>query len=553
MENDRANGSEIRTTVTAIYFLLIFLMFPLYVENRYQAMGDCKWRFYCAVTVPYLAVMLLMALPGLAKVVKDRRRPVVGICDLLVGAYGIFVLVSFAFCGDRQAVWLGAEGWHMGVAAQLLFVLSYFVLSRSRIPVSWLVVCNAAGSGVCFLIGILQRLGYDFLNLYEGLPNVAVSDFLSTIGNRTWMSGYACAVFPIGVYLFWKTGADIFGAGVKAGGRDWMPGGNRWQLLLWGGYSALAFTGLAAAYSDSAYIGLGIVFLALGILSVGDRGKMFSFCQVLCLWFGSSLFMCGVRALRRGYVRDERGLSVYVYNWRWMLAGLMLCVLFTVAVVVFYARGRGQSGVMSAARRGRLQRRCAAASAVCGVLLVLLIVCNTTGLLERIFSVTLHSPYLYFDDAWGDMRGWTWKMVCRMFGELPFWNKLFGVGADGFVYYCYGSLEYARELSEVWGNVILTNAHNEWLNMFFCQGILGGLAYLGIFAGGIIACLCGTQGRAEPVAQAVGLCLLAYASHNFFCYQQICATGPIFILLGAAMSLLRENTGDTGNTGDTER
>ncbi|MDE7113357.1 MAG: hypothetical protein K2O57_04130, partial [Acetatifactor sp.] len=207
MDDDRINSSEIRTMVTAVYFLLIFLMFPLYVENRYQAMGDCKWRFYCAVTVPYLAVMLLMALPGLAKTVRDRRRPVIGICDLLVGAYGICVLISFALCGDRQVVWLGAEGWHMGVAAQLLFVLSYFVVSRSRIPVSWLVVCNAAGSGGCFLIGILQRLGYDFLNLYEGLPNVAVSDFLSTIGNRTWMSGYACAVFPIGVYLFWKTGA----------------------------------------------------------------------------------------------------------------------------------------------------------------------------------------------------------------------------------------------------------------------------------------------------------------------------------------------------------
>lgn len=542
--------NEMRTMATAVYFLLIFLMFPLYVENRYQAMGDCKWKFYCAVTVLYLAVMLFTTLPGLVRAVKDRRRPVVGICDLLVGAYGICVLISFALCGDKQAVWQGAEGWHMGVAAQLLFVASYFVLSRSRIPVSWLVACNAAGSGVCFLIGILQRLGYDFLNLYEGMQKVELSDFLSTIGNRTWMSGYACAVFPIGVYFFWKLGAEAYSGAAGAGGAILLRGGGLW-LLLWGAYSALAFMGLAATYSDSAYIGLGVVLLALGILSVGDRAKMLSFCQVLCLWFGSSLFMCGVRALRRGHVRDERGFSVYVYNWRWMLAGLIICVLFTVAVRIYYAYGRRREA-MSAAQRGRLQRRCTAAAAGCGVLLVLLVACNTTGILERLFSVTLRSPYLYFDDAWGDMRGGTWKMVCRMFGELPLHNKLFGVGADGFAAYCYGSLEYAGELSAVWGDAVLTNAHNEWLNMFFCQGIFGGLAYLGIFAGGIVACLCGAEDKAEPVARAVGLCLLAYAFHNFFCYQQICATGVIFVLLGAAMSLLRGNAEKEEKYGETD-
>lgn len=541
MDDNRTNGSDIQTTVTAIYFLLIFLMFPLYVENRYQAMGDSKWRFYCAVTIPYLAVMLFTALPGLVRAVRDRRRPMIGICDLMVAAYGICVLVSLALCSDRKAIWQGAEGWHMGAAAQLLFVLSYFVLSRSRIPVSWLVVCNAAGSGVCFLIGILQRLGFDFLNLYEGTMNVEVSDFLSTIGNRTWMSGYACAVFPIGVYFFWKTGAEVLG-GREAGSRAGMLATkNGARLLFWGAYSALAFAGLAATYSDSAYSGLCAVFLALGILSIGDRNKMFSFCQVLCLWFGSSLIMCGLRALRRGHVRDERGLSVYVYHWRWMLGGLILCVLFTAGVRLFYARRRCK--IMDAARRGRLQRRCAAAAAGGVGLLVLLIVCNTGGVLERIFGVTLQSPYLYFNDAWGDMRGGTWKMVCRMFGELPFWNKLFGVGADGFMYYCYGSLEYARELGAVWGNMVLTNAHNEWLNMLFCQGILGGTAYLGIFTGGIVACLCGVKERTEPVVQAVGLCLLAYVFHNFFCYQQICATGPVFVLLGAAISLLREKQG----------
>lgn len=251
--------------------------------------------------------------------------------------------------------------------------------------------------------------------------------------------------------------------------------------------------------------------------------------------------------MRRGFVRDERGLSVYVYRWRWMLVGLIVCILFTLLMRLYIVRRMGRlNAVMDEARRRRRQRNCVLAAGAGCALLVLFVACNTNGVLERFFSVTVHSRYLYFDDAWGDMRGGTWKMACELFAGLPFGKKLFGVGADGFAVYSYGIPEYAQRLREVWGNAVLTNVHNEWLNMFFCQGIVGGLAYLGIFAGGIVACLCGREERVPPLAQAVGLCLLAYMAHNFFCYQQVCATGPVFVLLGAAMAQLRyggkENT-----------
>lgn len=232
-------ADEIRTVATTLYLLLMLVMFPLYVENRYRAMGDCKWKFYCAVTLPYLAVMLLAALPGAVRCIRGRKLPQVGLCDLIVGVYSVCVLISFGMGDERQALWQGASGWHMGVAAQLLFAASYLAVSRSKVSAGWLAGCNAVGSGICFLIGILQRLGFDLLDLYYGIPNVAISDFLSTIGNRTWMSGYACAVFPMGVYLYWRAEAYAVcrtgtGSG-EAGGR----GAGFWQRLLWGGIQRL--------------------------------------------------------------------------------------------------------------------------------------------------------------------------------------------------------------------------------------------------------------------------------------------------------------------------
>ncbi len=612
-------------TVTGIYLFLILVLFPLYVEDYYWKMASCKWKFYLCVTVPYLAVMLFcMFATGIFKRPGNRtgqnrpdtndfgisapgegreRARGMNACDWCALLYGVCVLIPLLSAKDRQAVWTGADGWYMGAAAQLLFLAVYFVISRSRISVPLFLGCSAAGSGICFLIGILQRLGWDVLHMYDEMEFVLLSDFLSTIGNRTWMSGYACVVFPIGVYLFWQAREP----------RD---------RFLWGLYCALAFAGLAATYSDSAYMGLGIVFLSLWILSVGSREKLFSFLQVLCIWFGQALLMCGLRAIRGNRVRDARGITRYVYDWRWMLAGFAVCLLLAVWAARSVRRcSAGKADVSNAAASGkasvpvngaasgsenmrnriarerRLRRACLAAAVLGGALMCLLVVLNTSGVLERWFHVTIHNPYLYFDEKWGDWRGWTWRMTCRMFGELPLWQKLFGVGADCFVRYAYGSPEYIVEFGRVWGDVILTNAHNEWLNMFFCQGIVGGLAYLGIFVCGAVLCLQnrgksdtwrrresgggaetgsgGAAGSAQasgPVVcavgqtsglparviartsdlpacavgqmpdapvQAIGFCVLAYLFHNFFCYQQICATGLIFVLLGVAGAFLR--------------
>ncbi|MDE7252702.1 MAG: O-antigen ligase family protein [Acetatifactor sp.] len=535
--------SKARSIATGIYIFLIFLVFPLYVEDHYWEMGDCKMKFYLYTTAIYLALMLGVELVRGLHGKWDVHN--LGVCDWCAILYGICVILTLLAAEDRAAVWVGEKGWYMGAAAQLMFLATYFVVSRSRIPVQVLVWCNALGSGICFLIGILQRLGFDLLHMYEGLADILLSDYLSTVGNRTWMSGYACAVFPIGVYLFWQAES-------------------RRQRLLWGGYSALAFAGQVATYSDSVYVGVGVVFFALGIMSIGNPERMRSFLRLLCLWFGQALLMCGLRALCGSRVRDARGLTCDMYKWQWMLAGLVICLVILIGMEYLFQRMTERRKVsqtmdrLSANRVWRIQRGCLTATAIIGALVVLLMILNTAGVLEQWFGITIHNRYLYFDDAWGDARGWTWRMTCRMFEGLPFSRKLFGVGADCFAYYAYGIPEYAETFREIWGNVLLTNAHNEWLNMIFCQGIVGGLSYLGIFASGAAGCLLYGEGKSEDegeipmdaqetggIKQAlvpgIGLCLLAYMGHNFFCYQQICATGPIFVLLGIGVAIVRES------------
>lgn len=520
----------IRSLATEMYVVLILAVFPLYLEDGYREIGTAKWKFYLYVTLPYLAVIFLCALAGLAcarhKGAGRQRR----ISDRFVLLYGICVIVSWGLQGFRRELWTGEDGWYMGVAAQLLLVLTYFAVAGSRISRRLLLLGNAAGSGLCFLIGILQRLGWDILELYIGVGQ-ARSDYLTTVGNRTWMSGYACAVFPLGLCLFWQSG--------------WKEGqdGRIGRRVFWGLYSALAFLGLSASYSDSAYAALALVFFGLFMFSLGDGRKLWAFCQVLLVWFGSALLMCGIRALRGSKVRDARGLTCYVYEWKWMLAGLAVCGVIAVLTRLYF---RHRQPAQERIRR-RLRMGCLAGGVLACALVVGAVAVGSGGVINDRLPAALQR-YLHFDDAWGDGRGSAWKLTLRMFRELPPWQKLFGVGADGFAEHAYGIPQYARQLAEDWGALRLTNAHNEWLNMFFCQGIVGGSAYLMIFVSALRTGKDGTDAGEDP-GFGFALCAAAYLAHNFFCYQQICAAAPMFVLLGASGSLLRgeeENLSDDG-------
>ena len=112
------------------------------------------------------------------------------------------------------------------------------------------------------------------------------------------------------------------------------------------------------------------------------------------------------------------------------------------------------------------------------VLALLLIIGNTAGIWEKWFGITFHNQYLLFDNKWGSDRGFTWKAAAGMFAEMTPLRKLFGAGPDCFKAYSYSIPEYADLLYQYWKPNILTNAHNEFLNLLICIGIVGLLAFL---------------------------------------------------------------------------
>ena len=116
---------------------------------------------------------------------------------------------------------------------------------------------------------------------------------------------------------------------------------------------------------------------------------------------------------------------------------------------------------------------------------ILILVLSAKGKLSGVLlTISEKIPYLAWGDQWGNGRGFTWSITGKMIMEMNPFHKLFGVGPDHFAGYAYSL--YEEELNWKWGNNVLTNAHNEWVNMIVDYGFLGAAAYIGFFLSALV-------------------------------------------------------------------
>lgn len=578
--------------MTVCWTFLMLTIFPLYVPDKYRDIGAYKFSFFSGVSTLLLAPGIVLAAVYLAgrillRYMERRRTGLSGndgdlrqgsalrlsaavrdfsgrrlsaavrafsCLDAGVCAYLLWNVVSYAMSDFKTDAWAGVGGWNMGLRTQLLMGASYVLLSRffpwrgdgghrMRIRMAfgdtdgqgksvlylsrgaYVVLAGfAAGSGLTFLLGVLHRFGIDPLGFYDGLDSVYQLQFLSTLGQATWYSSYVCTVLPIGIAFFW------FCEGRRA-------------RLLWGLYCMLGFMTLVTQNSDSAFAALAVLFS--GFFLAGCRGMALGRCRAMER-FLETVILCGASFKAVGILQrifPEQAVELGSLSeacskgpaaWGLLLAGT--------AAYILLIRVQEKQGAGAAAKLSKPLFRGAVCLGTAGVLgSVALIAANSTGLLEKWFGVTFSNSYLLFNDKWGSDRGFTWKCAAQIFREMPFAGKLFGAGPDCFMAYSYSIPEYAGELNAYWKPNVLTNAHNEYLNLLICTGVPGLLAFLFMLGSALKRFYHMCIGKPFVLAGLLAVC--SYGAHNFFCYQQVCATPFLFLILGLSERLARE-----GNT-----
>lgn len=513
---------KIENWIVQSYLFLMFGIFPLYYQDGYYNMGDAKYEFFKFVTIALFIVMglwlLFEKLQTIGKSKKDRKTLNISVQDWSVLIYFSIALVAWIISPYRKEAWVGSHEWYMGLLSQILFVGIYFMISRYMSDKSWTLIAMGISATIVFFISYLHRFRMDPLGLYEGVAEKYWLSFLGTIGNANWYSSYICVILPImmGVYIFYESRQSAEG---------------KWGHVLNAGLILLGFATTVTQNSDSAYIGLalGILFLMWFALESLVYFRRFLEILLLGLCVAKITGYLQVAFPKKAMILSEISTEITQGNITKYVLGI---VLFLYVIVLI---GKKRVAVIWE----NIKKIRNVFYIVLGIMILLvpmLMWLVSTGKISLKTGLLSETGYLIFNDKWGTNRGKIWKYAVQIYKEYPLSMKLFGCGPDSLMYYT-NEFHQAKALS-FGKNEILTNVHNEWLNMLINYGILGAFAYCSIFIVNVVHV--SKYWKSKPILLAFGASVLAYIGHNFFCFQQVVCTSLIFIVIAMVEWMIRD-------------
>ena len=515
--------------ITGVYLIMVLLGLPLYAPDAYYGIGTHKWKFWIYTSTVYLAVIAVISVIKLAIYLKDRPKSQdkteaqsgfesiknwlkknFSIIDYFFVAYLILCLISSALSPFKTEIWMGAEGWYMGLWSQLCFIFGYFAISRtwkySNSMIRWAIFVSC----VVYFNAILMRFGIDPLGFYTGLTDAQKFEYISTLGQTSWYSSYLAVLLPIAIIAY-ATAKSIPGKIISAAS------------------VILGFMSMVTQDSDSAYMAFAAYMFVLMWIAFNDNDMMLHFWEILIMAFASFKFIGIMQITHPDAATKLSGISTTLSqgNITWLAMGV--CVVIYVILMLVFKKTTFKINKI------RFIRVLALVIVVVGIAGgISYIVMNTKGMLPDDFSST--NNYLLFDDNWGTYRGFNWKMAIDVFRDEPLAWKLFGCGPD-----CYGNAVYnifdEDRINEFFTGYVVLCAHNEWLNMIITCGVIGLISYAGIFFASYIRFI--KVATKDNALYGIVMAITAYCAHNIFCYQQVICTSAIIAFIAIAEALIR--------------
>ncbi len=500
--------------------VLIVTILPLAMKDGFYKIGEFKFQVYRVLMIGGMVFivpeLILYAIFTRKEFKLKECIKSLSVTDWFVIAYMILTLISF-FANPKYMkdnFW-GYPGWYMGLFSQFTFVFLYFIVSRFGDYYKIILAFLAGTSFITYVLGILNRLLIDPLGVYEGI-DPKYYNFISTLGQHTWYSSFVCTFLPFVMGLY-------------------MVGKKRWLHILCGVFCVVGFMTVETQNADSAFFAMFGAFLVLFYVAVKEAVWMRRFMELGWGFLVAGKIFQGLLKMKPNEYLFTEGLEVKLGkislffitdNRSWILIG----ALTVIWALFFLLEKKNQYPVKA---MGIFRIMVFVLIAVVLIAIVYIIVQGAKGRLpEQMMQKISGISYLVWNDSWGNWRGFTWRVTWKMITEFSPLHLLLGVGADG--YARYGYEVYQDLIKSVWGDNVLTNAHNEWMTMIVDGGILGGITYLGIYVMGLTKGLrnAGSDQNIIPVGVAMAACIGSYFGHDLFCYQQVLCTPLVFVLMG---------------------
>ena len=495
-----SGAKDLTEVIALVYTFVMLTIFPLYCKGGFDHIGNVKYNFFYSVSITIFCIFIPLAL-------LSQKIGILTLTDKFVAVYGIVVILSFTLSEFPNTALWGFDQWYMGLFSQMIFVLTYFMISRCYRPKPIIFWGAYIASAMVFSLGILNRFSVDLLGFFNSsMETWNLTHMLSTIGNINWYAGYLCLLFPFGIFVFWNSN-------------------NKKKNTITGSYLILGYLTFFTQGSESAVPAIAAVMFLLFLFSFRENRHMKKYLLTWMLMSLSGIFLRILLFLfpkSSNMVADSFSVGL-IESDLWIVILLLAGILY----VLLEIKEKQGFSIQSIKRMK---------------MIVLVIVIAILEIFGASVLIYIKDPsilpfydqfsYLQFGKAWGNGRGHLWNVTIKTFLDMPLLQKLVGVGPD-----CFQNYVYTYELNAIssyqgqWSaNMVAANAHNEWLTLLINYGIIGLAAYLGIFIAAIIKCLKNKDN--SILFLGYFLCLVSYMINGIFSFQQVVTAPILFIIFG---------------------
>ncbi len=502
-------------------FTMTMIVYPLYMKNGFVHLATAKKSFFYTAGV-FLLVPAFVISIWIYLFENDRKAIKIKSLstDWFVLAYGVVLLIS-TFSSSYQDIALsGYSGWYMGLTSQLLFLLTYYCISRAYdFDIDWLYMLFGAAA-IIFTLCVFARFHLAPFNLYSGRDEDFWNEFIPTLGQKNWYACFLIIVYPIilGYFLVRKE--------------------KKQDMLL---VPLLAISTMAAIMqdSDSVYVGLLFVLLFLFVMFVHNLKDATRYFTMLAIMF-ISMQVLGI--IQIVFEDNMVELSDMVTIGQSTLMRVACVIIVIIWIMLLLLSKEKEAGKISLSDKRTdlffyMFKRILLALAVLTILTLIILIVLVTNFSDNYdFGGLESSKYFMFNDRWGTWRGMNWIASVKAFGEFNFWQKLFGVGPDCF--YPYMNANYPAFTAR-WNSAIC-NAHNEFLTSLINTGIVGAVCYYGIFVS--LIWMTKKHWKEKPLLLALCAGIIGFFFNNMFSFMNIISTPLLFCICGCMAAIIRGNT-----------
>lgn len=491
-----------------IFVGLLFLIYPVYYRNFYFDIVQCRFYLFVIATgvISLVATGLFFYLYSKKEIVWEPLSTL----DWLVLAVWWANFVSVIGSEYTQNAIVGTSGRRAGLITITCYVFLYFLISRFYVHKNWIYMSLFVASVVVSIIAIFQFIDMDFLGFYNNIHEKYKETYFTTMGHINVVASFYGMLLPMAMVVYMRTT-------------------KKWESVFTSVVLICSMTGLYVIGCESGILIFAFTVLtALLVTPVISKLYRLFFVFLLSVMLWKFLLWKNTQTLKPRKLETIQKLIDTPIIFRCVLIGLLL---LTIGFFIWHFIGTAKpSKPLGSKTKAYYITISVITATIVLVGISALIYFSTIG---KNIPLGKFENILRINESFGSYRGYIWNLVIQEFKDLPFINKVIGIGCDSLKPFL--SAGHYEEMVSTTG-FTYDNAHNEFLQYLITTGIFGLAMYLAALWAGIkegIRKL--KEQQSEPTLIAL-FGVIGYLIQSMVNINQ-CVTTPIFVILFAIMTL----------------